>query len=551
MKKRYTLASAFDEIASCLRDSNLTDSAFANISTAKRYINRRLETKLNNNHIYILAAMLDNLGESVKSSEIAKFVGISKVKILGMQSVFEELEEIGLIECVKLPTRSSWESCYSLSQGAVSAISGNKMLENSSYYDTSVEELYHVISEWMDAVDNSNMDYDILCRRPHKIVQDCKSTEPFKEINELNLSDAELVILLKCITASFCDNDNLICYYQYDDIIAGAAQKNLIKAVKNSTSPLITENLLNADISGEDDDEPSFSLTNAFRRDFLGMTIPEDSTSESSSAEEPNATTPEHPNKNMFYNAEEKRQIEDLTRLLGCDNFKSVQERLSASGLRTGFACLFYGSPGTGKTETVYQLANATGREIVAVNLATVKDMYVGESEKNVQRIFDDYKKKVDESDVCPILLFNEADGIFGKRLTHLSDAVDQMQNTMQNIILQNMESFSGILIATTNLTGNLDRAFERRFLYKIEFRKPEAAVGYKIWKSFVPELSDADALVLAKEFPFSGGEIENISRKQLVESVLQGQPSTLQSIRELCKQEHINVTFKKNLLAG
>ena len=178
---------------------------------------------------------------------------------------------------------------------------------------------------------------------------------------------------------------------------------------------------------------------------------------------------------------------------------------MRAVGMRPGFVCLFYGGPGTGKTETVIQLARTTGREIVQVNVANLRNMYVGESEKNTQQVFDDYKKKLEESDVTPILLFNEADGIFGNRYTGINDAVNQMENTIQNIILQNMETFEGILIATTNLTDNFDKAFERRFLFKIFFEKPKADVRKQIWMSVLPELSSDDATILATRYDFSG----------------------------------------------
>ena len=213
---------------------------------------------------------------------------------------------------------------------------------------------------------------------------------------------------------------------------------------------------------------------------------------------------------------------------------------MRTAGMRPGFACLFYGGPGTGKTETVIQLAHATGREIVQVNVANLRNMYVGESEKNVQRIFDDYAEKLEESDVTPILLFNEADGIFGNRYTGVSDAVDQMNNTIQNIILQNMETFEGILIATTNLTDNFDKAFERRFLFKIYFEKPKAEVRKLIWMSVLPKLSADDAAILTTRYNFSGAMIENVAKKLTIEEVLYDRPMTLDNMKRLCDEEQI-----------
>ena len=136
--------------------------------------------------------------------------------------------------------------------------------------------------------------------------------------------------------------------------------------------------------------------------------------------------------------------------------------------MRKGFACLFYGAPGTGKTETVLQLARKTGRALMQVNISTIKDKYVGESEKNIKNLFDRYRQLVESEPIAPILFFNEADAIFNKRSENTERADDKMENARQNIFLQGMETLEGILIATTNLTSNLDSAFERRFIYKV-----------------------------------------------------------------------------------
>jgi SpoVK/Ycf46/Vps4 family AAA+-type ATPase len=114
------------------------------------------------------------------------------------------------------------------------------------------------------------------------------------------------------------------------------------------------------------------------------------------------------------------------------------------------------------------------------------------------------------------------------------------MNNSIQNIILQGMEDLDGILIATTNLEGSLDPAFERRFLYKIKFELPSVDSRGKMWKSMIPELTDDDCTMLAKEFQFSGGQIENIARKNEVEYILYGTSATIESIRSFCGQELI-----------
>jgi SpoVK/Ycf46/Vps4 family AAA+-type ATPase len=118
------------------------------------------------------------------------------------------------------------------------------------------------------------------------------------------------------------------------------------------------------------------------------------------------------------------------------------------------------------------------------------------------------------------------------------------MENAIQNIILQEMENLEGILIATTNLTCNLDTAFERRFLFKIEFKKPETEVKAKIWKSMLRSISNEDAQILAERYDFSGGQIENVARKRAVNHVLYRKDATLDEIEKYCKSEQLD---KKN----
>ena len=221
----------------------------------------------------------------------------------------------------------------------------------------------------------------------------------------------------------------------------------------------------------------------------------------------------------------------------------------SKHGMRRGFACIFYGAPGTGKTETVLQLAHRTGRGIMTVDVPNLRSKWVGDTEKNTKAIFERYRNYCKRTDLAPILLFNEADAILCKRKEGAENSVDKMENAMQNIILQELETLDGILIATTNLTGNLDTAFERRFLYKIEFPKPTPEESKHIWHTLLPEISESQAFELAKQYAFSGGQIENIARKQIVNAVLTGNESIgMESIREACKTELFNTNNTRRI---
>lgn len=242
--------------------------------------------------------------------------------------------------------------------------------------------------------------------------------------------------------------------------------------------------------------------------------------------------------KHLFYDDTLGKEVGTLSNLLSEERYGGIKTALEEKGMRSGFTCLFYGDPGTGKTETVYQLARTTGRDIIMVDVSKLKSMWVGESEKNLKALFSKYRKVVRESKVTPILLFNEADAIFGIRQSGAERALDKMENSLQNIILQEMEDLQGILIATTNLSENFDKAFERRFLYKVRFDKPTAKVKAQIWKSMMPELSDVDAQYLSGKFELSGGQIENIVRKKTIQSILQGKEPAIEEILRFCCEE-------------
>ena len=141
--------------------------------------------------------------------------------------------------------------------------------------------------------------------------------------------------------------------------------------------------------------------------------------------------------------------------------------------------------------------------------------------------------------------------GKINKRTENISHSIEKMDNAMQNIILQEIEDLEGILIATTNLTSNLDSAFERRFLFKIEFHKPTTDVKAKIWSSMLKNISDDDAQTLASKFDFSGGQIENIARKRSIDFILSGEFADIEGIEKYCRNELLEDKKKCKPIVG
>jgi len=175
---------------------------------------------------------------------------------------------------------------------------------------------------------------------------------------------------------------------------------------------------------------------------------------------------------------------------------------------------IFYGAAGTGKTMTAYSLAKSLKRQVLAFDCSKILSMYVGESEKNVRKIFDTFYDLCEKTKTEPILLLNEADQFLGSRSSGNITGSDQMHNQMQNIFLEQIENFRGMLIATTNLLENIDKAFSRRFNYKIEFKKPDKLQREKLWKLMLPEDAPYEEGFESKElasFSLTGGQINLI----------------------------------------
>ncbi len=253
--------------------------------------------------------------------------------------------------------------------------------------------------------------------------------------------------------------------------------------------------------------------------------------------------------KTLFFPDALAEQLALLHNSLSQEYYQGLCDRLEANKLPKGIAVLLYGEPGTGKTESVMQIARATGRGVMHVDISATKACWFGESEKLIKKVFTDYRRLCEKSEVTPILLFNEADAIFSKRKDVGSGSgVAQTENAIQNIILEEMENLDGILIATTNLADNLDGAFERRFLFKIRYDKPSVEAKKNIWMDKLPILSEEDAQTLATNYEFSGGQIDNVARKALMQEVIKGDKPTLSQLSKMCGEENISKSSGKRI---
>jgi hypothetical protein len=224
----------------------------------------------------------------------------------------------------------------------------------------------------------------------------------------------------------------------------------------------------------------------------------------------------------LFFNKDAELSFKKVDQLLEDKNYKALMNQFQDKGMKQCLTMLFHGLPGTGKTELVKQMALKHGRNIYQVDLSGIKDMWVGESEKNLKRVFKEYSDSLKYSSKTPILLFNEADALLGIRI-NVRHSTDQMHNSLQNILLQELEDMNGIFIATTNLINNIDGAFDRRLLFKQKFELPNTETRAKIFKVQFPATNKELLNKVSQDYDLSGGQIQNIKRKLMADQILFG----------------------------
>lgn len=532
---------AFENIVELAKDSNLDDKFFDNASACIRYASRKLA--LSPMQTVLLALFVDRSEDNrILISEIASYAGCRTTKILRLSSEIDVLENKHYLRASRSRDRLS----YRVPRAVLNALKENRSYVYTTEPVSDLQSFFDRFNDLMGEMNNNETTYEALLQQTGEYFSEIKDSYFARTLKKLVLDDEDRLLFIYMAHLFVENNDDRIGFGDLDNLyddnkIPGWCKNEL----RGHTSELFDSNLIeNVNEEGMARSD-CFKLTEYAKSDVLS----ELKINIKAKSRESLIKFDSFPEKKLIYNPSEKSQITELASILSADRFCEIQSRLRNAGMRTGFCSLFYGSPGTGKTETVYQIARATGRDILRVDVDKIKSCWVGESEQNMKKLFDRYRNICNDSTLAPILLFNEADAILGVRMEGATRAVDKMENSIQNIILQEMESLEGIMIATTNLTGNLDKAFERRFLYKVQFSRPTVEARSQIWQAMLPSLTENDAKALASQFDLSGGEIENITRKYTVNAILSGQDGIdLQSIIEICRNERISDSVKAKI---
>ena len=536
----WTIITALDRILDLAQDSQLSDEFWKSVKNPLAFLNKELG--LTNVQIVALA-MLIEAGEPMSWKSMGNYLGCSRLSIMVYSEEIEELVTKRWAIHKGVHEIGGFFEGIALVRGVVTALRHNKTFVpekidglNEQQFVDKLER--HVEKNMNDrnAVFNDDEEWmrEFAKANPHLPL--CHEVLKFDDIHVQSLL---LLIVVDYAQWEGSDGEGLT-FQTIDGLYPEEYDCDFMReGLRDGSHPLIQCGYIEHKCNEGQADTEQYMLTRKAKSELLSAYTP--SHSKCRRMRPDDRFLKSHDairEKSLFFNTSEQEQIERLTSLLSTETLPSIQKRLEEQGMRKGFACLFYGAPGTGKTETVLQIARKTGRDLMQVDIAGLRDKWVGESEKNIKEVFARYRRLCQNSEVMPILFFNEADAIINKRTENVEHSVDKMDNAMQNIILQEIEDLDGILIATTNLTSNLDKAFERRFLYKVEFHKPDTDVKTKIWRSMLKDISADDARQLASHFDFSGGQIENIARKRTVDYILSGKFASLDEIEGYCRAE-------------
>lgn len=536
-QENITMLSAIETILAIAKDSSLSLEIFEHFEEYPKYIADLQGVSIFQAILLSYFVEGSSDGSSVTISDLARFFDCPKVRVMKYYEEINDMVKRKILRKVK--NRYGGEKIgYVVPDDVMNAIKNDCRFVPKSLKAKDGVQFLQMVFDLTHLRKEDEIGTEQLMEEFRQLLEANEELRYVKQLERLKLPDNSKLLVTQMARHLVLDQDDYITIdnleFLFDDRHEAYYE---LHNLEDGDHILMRKKLVEYD--GEEGffNKAKYKLTNFAKEKLLKeFSLPKSTKANVEAIKAENITA-----KNLFFSEKTGRQIENLSEMLTVEKLSAIQSRLKEHGRRTGFACLFYGAPGTGKTESVLQIAHKTGRDIMQVDMSEIKSKWVGESEQNIKAVFDNYRSLCKNSDKMPILLFNEADAILGTRMGKALYAVDKMENSIQNIVLQEMETLDGIMIATTNLEQSLDPAFERRFIYKVRFERPDVEQRSKIWQSMLPSLSEEMALQLATTYDFSGGQIENIVRKCDVESILYGESSVdAEKIQRFCQEEKI-----------
>lgn len=529
------------------KDCKLESSFFESIKPELHILSQYFKTSENQTFFIAMVFALNYKGDTVDLNDLIDYFACNPMKILEYSDDFEYLHKVGIFDKKKSRHRVKLAGAndqFVIHERITEAILRNNPLPKIDEKKIKgIIDLLEQLYKLGDQRDDDIISTYELFREAEKLIEDNDHFPLIEKVKQFSLCAENTYLFLYVIWKTITGNESTDIGRALDGIYDSPVERvTETQELLSGNHILINNNLIEI-IEAQFFNDTEIKLTDA----SLQLLNDCDIKLFLNKKKKDNIIIPsEIVYRKLFFDMDEMSQLDTLKNLLQEDKFHKTQTRLTKKGLPKGIAVLLHGVPGTGKTEIVKQLAKTTDREIMKVEISQSKSMWFGESEKIIKRIFTDYKAYAKECKLTPILLFNEADAIISKRKESSNSNVSQTENAIQNIILEELENFEGILMATTNLADNLDTAFERRFLFKVPFKKPTKKIRAKIWKSKLPYLNEASCQILAEGFDFSGGQIDNIIRKTEIQEIVHGTMSNFDQIQSFCNEESLLIKKTK-----
>jgi len=542
-KVKWSVPNAIEIVSDELKNSELRVSKNSKYLTAMERLQDYFKTNETQTWILVINIIrgFENCRSGLDLDDIASYIGCGIMKIVSWMNDVKKLIDLGYLS---YRDRDEWDcisSNFVVADEILQAIASNTTftLEKETEEIDYVTFLHRFANKYenreREEKSTRRMIYEL-----HTYETENKELEFIEQTRKV-IEERDIRFLFYDMCNDFLTGHDSAMDRTISDLYDSTARFRVAKEMMDEIHPLFKKGLIEFTKKGNLRDA-TLSLTEKGKQLLLG----EDADLFEQHLDEKLLIVPDKiAKKTLYYSEENEKQISRLREALTGDKLSEIQTRLKESGMPVGLAVLLFGGPGTGKTESVYQIAKDTGRAIVHVDISDSKSCWFGESEKKIKQVFTRYKHMCEiakkTSGKMPILMFNEADAIFAKRKDNSTGNVVQTENAIQNIILEEMETLQGILIATTNLATNLDPAFERRFLFKIQFEHPSIQAKKSIWLGKLSWLSDEDAEKFAKTYELSGGQIDNIVRKITMNEVITGQRPEIYEIDDMCVSEKLN----------
>lgn len=551
METQNKIIKSIKEFDQLLKDDNtnfeyLTLNSISAINNVAEYLNVSY-----NEAIFFSVIFTQGLNSSpCNLNEISKKLRIDIYELMDYLQIIKKLSDQKLVKYKKNIRNENivYSTSYSIPPRIFNAIIKNIPCPKDNIEDLKSNiDVIHYFAKQVDAIDNEELELSELESDYKNMLLENEKFEIIKFVSDQGLKFTETFLLLYTISKCLEGSDS-VDFNSFENAMFHCKQSR----VKFTQSMALAENNLTKNHIVEfrpgmfmNDFEVALTSKTISWLKSINIILGTKSTNFWDVVEPEKSIR-----KELYHNLNETEQLGILTNLLEKTNFENLVDRMSEKGLQPGVNILFYGKPGTGKTESVIQLGKLTNRKILSIDISNMKSKWFGQSEKIIKNVFREYSTFCETEEQTPILLFNEADAIFSKRKSNNESSVSQTENAIQNILLNELERFKGILIATTNLDGNFDTAFERRFLYKIHFNLPEIEQRIKIWQSRFTILETHEANQLANEFDFTGAIIENIYRKTEIEHLLFNATVDYNTIYKNCLQEY-NASKNNNRSIG